>query len=424
MASYNLAKFQADLTRIAAAKPPASATKVIALARPQYRFWTMTSARMVGMVGRPLQEHEELEQMRCALHLVVVMICHNCKPCPSGAPPSITALGQWVSLVGSSLLNVFSDYVTEEPMRACIAEIPDSTKILLRDLSDYLFAAKAGRISLSDTNGLMGTEEKARVVINTIADALGFPGMEKDASFSASYFAHLTNPQSAANYVAILVFICSHTPGRGNQSSAVNYKSIMEARPKNIQDKFMEGQARADLTGPLRMTRDAVDWVGQAWEKDGAFRWGFYAPLCGIQGSLTDIMTGPVRTSLHLSEDAYFTSMKVSAEFLLTYQWVVQIPELSSAIRCLLQGPDLLEKYEPHLRPHAKVLDRDMCSAYNSVVLQPLAALAVHVLKKEAATLAGYRIQPPAPIILAKFEQMLEAQHPSGAVAGGSGSSP
>jgi len=312
---------------------------------------------------------------------------------------------------------VFENYVAEPSMRAFVKEIPDAVKMHLRDIADTMFGARDETLDLETDSHNLDSEPKARTLVNIVADALELPRAGIKPNYDVLDLCQLISPQSPANYAAIIVFICSHTPGRGAGQVTPDYKSIMVARPKNIQDKFMEGQERSDLSGAMAMTKDTINWVGQAWEKDGGFRWAFYAPLCAIEGSMADVLTGPIMTSLHLSEDAYFTSMKISAEFILMYPWVSKIPELSQAIRCLLAGPDQLEKYEPHLRLHAKVLDRDMCPAYNSVTLKPLASLAHHVLQATATTLQAYRIDPVNPGILAKYLLLKEQHDPTPATA-------
>jgi hypothetical protein len=362
-----------------------------------------------------------LESTKLALYWILVYIGNSTADWVAEQTITSSSDSSWMTWIGTLALTQFKIVIADSGMSAAAQDMrtPTATKLykLWVDVSMMGAAQDAAKAAQAAdlTTGAGSTSAgplvwRPRAVASSVLEImkeLKLPGCAKDSDFNATkcqtFFENIGDmgqPNSQASYLALVLYLCGR-PASGK------YASISTKRPENLQAKFNNKQVWAEIGGPLKLSEGAIKYIGRAWEIDPLFRRTFFMPFvvtATYPGGILDNIIGTMVSLLHMAQLSHVVLIQ---EFVKTYPWVFDIPELASEFATIIIDMERYLAYPIEEQPFAKLLYRDAFKAFDSKKLSRLTKLAVDVMSQNAISLNDYAVKGADPLVRAAFDARL-----------------
>jgi len=392
--------FEAGFAKVKADAVSATYSAPTALIREVYLSYHITVEPRKSDPADTTTGEKRMAYAREGLHRIIVAVGASAQVRSSGEPTNLDNLRRWKTWIGTMSRLVLQDPGQSDRISSGVKEIPEALvariiefRHVVRDFGVYHSGAKPANINVLNEHQL------TQLAVGLAAD-LGIPSYVSLTQVQWISLAKAGQELARASYYALIVYLCGRPVGA--HTDAISIK-----RPQNLEAKFNNKIAWAEVSGDVRMSPGTWEAVGQTWEIDPEFRCAYFIPLVGLGKGATDTTLSVIATMVGLLEMAQMSHIKIINDFLKTYPWAAELEGISLEILTLSVDMEVWLSYPAPVRPYAKLLYRDQFKAFDSKTLRKLIALAVDVLSQSQSTLNQYAIRTTSSEVRASFDREL-----------------
>lgn len=304
-----------------------------------------------------------------------------------------TRVKEWKSWVLSYLIAVAPHLAAKIPGRAYPRIVLSDTQI--KDMVK----------TLGDIKALYATKDKNIVVpgMKKACESISFDGLPviaKDLPWEK--LSGDWDVKILLGHFSIVLFLV------GKRIEGSDHSPIAKARPEAVRKKAHLFTVRALLDGDLRMSDVSHNLINSAWAEMAVVRSVAITEFAAYSQSDTDFGQDIIYTTMHLLRWSGMQHARITMDFLHTYPWATEVPQLRTFIAKYLDHMKTAAKFDPVLQPYLKVIFQDKVDVFPRKELEPLVGCALDTQEAVSDTLKNFYRSSDYSSIVAAFREEAE----------------
>lgn len=320
------------------------------------------------------------------------------------------APSQWFSWLALYISCIYPTVAAEIPGigwvdidPAAITSLMDAYPGNVRDLFTDAAKQAADMTSITGQDQTRHTALAAAITAFAVACNLPSPALGSHLLTRVSLFLGSLEIQA---HLSIVVYLSGkHYTAARAAGGASNIATYHIARPTAIQNRSFGGLSLVSLSGVLKMSESAVEAISETWKRQTAMRSVCLQQFATLKSIRASEGGDVFYTTFALLEYADLHSYLIIRKFLDSYSFALAIPAIAGEFGYYLSCVNAISAIPAVYRPLYKAMLADRTKLFKRDELKTLLGLAVVVLTPAFPRIADFAHTPPAPAILAEFNQ-------------------
>lgn len=300
---------------------------------------------------------------------------------------------EWKTWVLSYLVGVAPHLASKLPSRAYPREALSDQKV--KDIVKVFDDIKA-LYSTKDRNVIV---PGMKALCESVAIS-GCPPIAKDLAWET--LSGDWDPKILLGHFSIVLFLA------GKRIDGTDHSPITKARPEAVRSKAHLYTVRALLDGPLRLSDASHNLINSAWAEMAVARASAITEFATYSQSDTDFGQDIIYTTMHLLRWSGMQHARITMDFLHSYPWAVEVPQLRTFIAKYLDHMKTAAKFDPNVQPYLKVIFQDKVDIFPRKELEPLVGCALDTMESVSDTLKSFYRSSDYSSIVAAFREEAE----------------